>query len=202
MGEWLPGAVATLQLLDSLGFDIVIHSCRTAPTVPGSDTDLRNPDDVESEIVGIEKKLEAVGLGHLTVWTRPFKPPAVAYIDNNAIGFVGSWKAVADRLSTERHPNSQRFHELLSEAGVLHDRKQFDYGRGDDPFANVRASEEWGLPGWIGAMVRLTDKVRRLQSLATKGELANEAAKDSFMDIAVYALIAHVLFEESHHDKG
>lgn len=100
--------------------------------------------------------------------------------------------------ATERHPNSARFHELLAEAGSLHDRKQADYGAGDDPFANVRASEEWGIPGWVGAMVRLNDKVRRLQSLAQKGSLANESAYDSFVDISVYALIAYVLYEEEH----
>jgi hypothetical protein len=96
----------------------------------------------------------------------------------------------------ERHPNSARFHGLLREIGELHDRKQADYGRGDDPFANVRASEEWNVDGWIGAMVRLNDKVRRLQSLSTKGSLANESAFDSLQDIAVYALIAYVLLEQ------
>ena len=101
-----------------------------------------------------------------------------------------------------RHPNSARFHALLAEAAALHDRKQADYGAGDDPFANVRASEDWGIPGWVGAMVRLSDKVRRLQSLAGKGHLVNEAAVDSFMDIAVYALIARVLYEQEHELDG
>ena len=91
---------------------------------------------------------------------------------------------------------SARFHELLLEAGEMHDRKQQDYGSDSDPFANVRASSEWGLPGWVGACVRMTDKVRRLQSFARKGSLANESAIDSLMDIAVYALIAIVLLEE------
>jgi hypothetical protein len=95
-----------------------------------------------------------------------------------------------------RHPNSQRFHDLLKEAGELHDKKQADYGRGSDPFANVRSSSEWGVPAWVGAMIRLNDKVRRLQTLATKGSLANEAAIDSLMDIAVYALIGRVLYEQ------
>jgi hypothetical protein len=97
----------------------------------------------------------------------------------------------------ERHPNSQRFHELLNSAGDLHDLKSSDYGKGDDPFANVRATEEWGIPAWIGAMIRLNDKVARLKSLAANGSLNNEAAIDSFMDIAVYSLIACVLYEES-----
>lgn len=109
--------------------------------------------------------------------------------------------AYYDRASPARHPNSARYHELLEEIGELHDRKQADYGRGGDPFANVRASSEWGMASWVGAMVRLTDKVRRLQSLATKGSLANEAAKDSFLDIAVYALIAYVLYEEDEDES-
>jgi hypothetical protein len=96
----------------------------------------------------------------------------------------------------DRHPNSARFHEILRELADLHDRKQADYGRGDDPFANVRASGEWNVPAWVGAMIRLNDKVRRLQSLALKGSLKNEAAEDSMRDIAVYAIISLVLYEQ------
>lgn len=93
-------------------------------------------------------------------------------------------------------PGDPRLHALLHEIGVLHDKKQEDYGTDSDPFANVRASEQWGIPAWVGAMIRLNDKVKRLQSLRTKGSLANESARDSFMDIAVYALIALILYDE------
>ena len=109
---------------------------------------------------------------------------------NTRLGFGEDWEVI------ERHPLSERFHELLVEAGTMHDRKQLDYGTSRDPFANVRAADEWGIAPWIGAMVRLTDKVRRLQSLASKGYLENESAVDSLMDIAVYAIIARVLLEE------
>lgn len=101
-----------------------------------------------------------------------------------------------ETLLDEAHPSSKRFYDYLIEAALLHAKKQRDYGKTDDPFANVRASEEWGIPGWIGACVRLNDKVRRLQALATKGELANESVIDSFLDISVYALIALVLYVE------
>lgn len=97
---------------------------------------------------------------------------------------------------TPRHPLSERFHQLLVEAGDLHDLKQADYGLDSDPFANVRASSSWGMPAWVGAMVRATDKVRRLQTFARKGELKNESVVDAFMDLAVYALIARILYEE------
>ncbi len=99
-------------------------------------------------------------------------------------------------MSVESHPNSRRFHELLTELGELHDRKQADYGRDDDPFANVRSTERWGMPAWIGAMMRANDKVHRLQSYALNGNLANEGVEDSLRDIAVYAVIALVLFEQ------
>ena len=89
-----------------------------------------------------------------------------------------------------------RFHELLKEIGDLHNKKQADYGTDADPFANVRASQEFGVAPWIGALVRLNDKVVRLKQFARRGALANESAKDSMMDIAVYALIALVLYEE------
>lgn len=91
----------------------------------------------------------------------------------------------------------KRFHGHLERLAELHDRKARDYGKDDDPLANVRASEEWGIPAWVGAMCRLTDKVRRLQTFARKGELTNESALDSFDDIAVYALLARILYEEA-----
>lgn len=89
-----------------------------------------------------------------------------------------------------------RFHALLKTIGDLHDRKQADYGTVGDPFANVRSSVLWGVAPWIGALIRLNDKVHRLQQFARKGALANESAEDSMLDIAVYALIALILYRE------
>jgi nucleoside 2-deoxyribosyltransferase len=95
-----------------------------------------------------------------------------------------------------RHPLSARFHEVLGELGDLHDLKQEDYGSDADPFANVRGTADWGIAGWEGAMIRATDKVHRLMSYARRGRLSNEGVIDSFNDLAVYAIIARVLFEE------
>lgn len=90
-----------------------------------------------------------------------------------------------------------KFYRLLEEIAVLHDKKQKDYGRNTDPLANVRASEDFGIPGWIGAAVRANDKMRRIQTAARGGNLANESLRDSFLDLAVYSLIAIILMEES-----
>ena len=95
------------------------------------------------------------------------------------------------------HPSNLRFSEKIAQVKETHERKCLDYGSDADPFNNVRASQDFGIPPWIGAMVRLNDKVTRLKSLAQNGRLHNETAADSFLDIAVYALIAWCLYEEA-----
>lgn len=99
-------------------------------------------------------------------------------------------------MAQPRSRGSARFHAILEELGKLHDQKQKDYGTAADPFANVRGSVEWGIEPWVGAMIRATDKLKRLQKFARHGELANEAVEDSFRDLAVYAVIGLVLYEE------
>lgn len=96
----------------------------------------------------------------------------------------------------DSHPSSVRFYQMLAEMARLHAKKQADYGRVGDPFANVRASEDFGVEAWVGCMVRANDKMRRLQKYAQAGNLANESADDAFIDLAVYAIIGRVLHEE------
>lgn len=92
-----------------------------------------------------------------------------------------------------RHPASEAFHAVLKQLGDLHDKKQLDYGTSSDPFHNVRSAGEWNIDPWVGAMVRASDKIRRLQSYNNNGMLANEGVEDAFMDLAVYAIIALLL---------
>jgi hypothetical protein len=95
-----------------------------------------------------------------------------------------------------------RFNALLQRISDLHAKKQADYGAQNDPLANVRASAEWGVSPWIGALIRLTDKVRRLQTFARTRKLSNEGARDSLVDIAVYALLAHILLDEEENESN
>jgi hypothetical protein len=97
---------------------------------------------------------------------------------------------------------SKQFWALLEEIGKLHDKKQQDYGSDTDPFANVRRSEELGIPAWKGACVRLGDKWQRIQQYARTESLANESFEDSLMDAAVYSLIALLLFREARAGTG
>lgn len=85
---------------------------------------------------------------------------------------------------------------LLDELKALHCKKASDYGRGEDPFANVRASADFGVPVWVGVMIRANDKMHRIKSFLANGKLENESLEDSLLDLAAYALIALVLFRE------
>ncbi len=94
------------------------------------------------------------------------------------------------------------FEAILDEMRELSRRKQADYGRESDPFANVSASEEFGIPPWVGALVRAQDKMRRLQAAARGSQLANEGVEDSLIDLANYAVIALGLFRDTLKDTG
>lgn len=90
--------------------------------------------------------------------------------------------------------NPNEFMEAIQEVIDMHDRKGSDYGSQEDPFSNVSASAQWGIPPWVGAMMRANDKVVRLQAAARGSTLRNEGIEDSLLDIATYSLIALCLF--------
>lgn len=105
---------------------------------------------------------------------------------------LNAWKR-----SKKERAGDPRFHAVLELIADLHDKKQADYGKSGDPFANVRASEDFGIAGWVGCMMRANDKMRRLQQAALGQTLKNESIEDSLMDLAVYSIIGLVLFQET-----
>ena len=89
------------------------------------------------------------------------------------------------------------FTAILDEIQAMHDKKGADYGTDEDPLANIKASEDFGIPGWQGAVLRANDKMSRLKTFAKKGTLENEPVEDSLLDLGVYAIIALQLYRES-----
>jgi Nucleotide modification associated domain 1 len=81
----------------------------------------------------------------------------------------------------------------------VHDTKMHDYGTAGDPYANIRAAQEFGIDPWVGSILRGNDKMARIKSFIDKGELKHESVKDSLIDLANYAIIALILFEEAEH---
>lgn len=90
-----------------------------------------------------------------------------------------------------------RFYDLLNELAALHSSKSHDYTPDGDPLANFHRAERFGVPAWKGALVRLGDKIGRLEQLASGKDPANESMQDTLKDTAVYALLALLLLEDA-----
>jgi len=71
----------------------------------------------------------------------------------------------------------------------MHMKKAKDYGSGENPYKNIEATEELGIPAWVGVTMRMGDKEVRIKSFLTKGSLANESVRDSIHDNAVYGIL-------------
>ena len=87
------------------------------------------------------------------------------------------------------------FHKkMCDEARVLSAQKNNDYAGkdGEEPFANFTRVEAMGICSTEqGFMVRLTDKLSRLATLAAGGKLqvTNETAQDTLKDVVNYAIL-------------
>ena len=92
--------------------------------------------------------------------------------------------------------SDERFLQILDRIRSTHQKKGEDYGNAEDPFANISAAEEFGMEPWVGTVLRMNDKMARIKSFIKKGVLQNESLSDSLLDIAVYAIIALVKYEE------
>jgi hypothetical protein len=98
--------------------------------------------------------------------------------------------------------SKERFNEIIKEMVELHDRKNRDYA-GDDYLSNFLMCERMGIPAWKGSLIRLTDKVSRLMNIAKTGEISvgDETVTDTLMDLAVYAIVTRILYENSKVSK-
>lgn len=85
------------------------------------------------------------------------------------------------------------------------EKKNADYtGGSDDPFDNFKVSERVGLAkAEIGLLIRMMDKVQRVRSFLSKGELQvkNESAQDAVRDIIGYSLVLLGIMEDNKNQQ-
>ena len=98
---------------------------------------------------------------------------------------------------------SERFYQLLETMKETHDAKRHDYANDEDVFANFRTCEAAGIPAWKGCCIRIGDKFSRIMGFAKKEKLKvkDESIKDTLIDMANYALIALILYEEQAEEE-
>lgn len=99
-------------------------------------------------------------------------------------------------------PGSREFVAVLEEIRRLHLAKSLDYGVDDDALSNIRTSAAVvGMPPWSGAVLRIADKMHRLQAFHKRGCVEFDGVADTLLDIASYAAIALVLYREANCTK-
>lgn len=93
--------------------------------------------------------------------------------------------------------SKDRFHEIVKEMVELHDRKNRDYAGGEYLSNFMMCEKHMGIPAWKGCIIRLSDKMSRLMNIARTEEIAvnDETMTDTLMDLAVYAIITRILYE-------
>lgn len=130
--------------------------------------------------------------------TEPVSRREEIYEDLVTRAEVAGWWESVPSIIPVKHPDSQRFHDLLRELGELHDRKQATYGRPDSPFSNYLSSEELGIPPWRYVVARVCEKMSRLQSFAKKNQTNEDQTIRELKDIAACSIIAVVLMEKDN----
>lgn len=78
------------------------------------------------------------------------------------------------------------FSEILQEMSDVHERKNADYGNNFH-----KRFKRWGF---ITALLRLSDKMERLENIYEKGqiEVKDESVEDTLLDLANYAVMTLV----------
>jgi len=93
---------------------------------------------------------------------------------------------------------NREFDDELDALKMLHDAKNHDYATAENPYKNLEGCERLGIPAWKGIVVRLIDKFERVEQYCVNDELAikSEGMDDTFADIAVYSVLARILFRK------
>jgi hypothetical protein len=84
-------------------------------------------------------------------------------------------------------------------------RKSHDYTQaGTDPFSNFRAAERRGVKMELGLLLRVDDKLARIQTFIEKGTLLvqDESFDDAVMDIINYMVLLKGMVEERKQKGG
>lgn len=78
------------------------------------------------------------------------------------------------------------FNEILEEMKEVHRKKNADYGNNFH-----KRYERWGF---LTALLRLSDKMERLENIYEKGEIEvkDESVEDTLLDLANYAVMTIV----------
>lgn len=94
------------------------------------------------------------------------------------------------------------FGKILNEILRTTERKNSDYAKSNDAFANFRTSAKIsGVGVERGILVRMADKFARIENLLfNEAKVKEESIEDTLIDLAVYAIIL-TIYRRSKYEK-
>lgn len=106
----------------------------------------------------------------------------------------------------ERLVRDKEFFKLVRKMVEVHEAKDADYS-GDASLSNFYVCETYGIPAWLGCLVRIGDKHSRALSLARNwanpsGKVKDESLDDTLLDMAVYAILCVMLRQRASGSKN
>lgn len=90
------------------------------------------------------------------------------------------------------------FESALIHIVEINRRKRADYGRDGEPFSNFKATaRSFGMQPEEAALFNVAQKLERILTLrANNRKPENEAVIDSYLDLAVYGVIAYAILKQ------
>ncbi len=87
---------------------------------------------------------------------------------------------------------------ILGNMQSVYEAKDNDYSATGLPMGNLRKCEDAGIDAWRGCLVRICDKMSRLENFLKEKEylVISEKAEDTVIDLANYAILMSCLIEE------
>jgi hypothetical protein len=87
---------------------------------------------------------------------------------------------------------------ILDNMQAVYEAKDNDYSATGLPMGNLRKCEDAGIDAWRGCLVRIGDKMSRLENFLKEKEylVISEKAEDTVIDLANYAILMSCLIEE------
>ncbi len=87
---------------------------------------------------------------------------------------------------------------ILDNMQAVYEAKDSDYSATGLPMGNLRKCEDAGIEAWRGCLVRIGDKMSRLENFLKEKEylVISEKAEDTVIDLANYAILMSCLIEE------
>jgi len=88
--------------------------------------------------------------------------------------------------------------DILDNMQAVYEAKDNDYSATGLPMGNLRKCEDAGIDAWRGCLVRIGDKMSRLENFLKEKEylVLSEKVEDTVIDLANYAILMSCLIEE------